>query len=100
MSTDALVRRVVHRYAKMRGGAPDLKTVIIGSNNVADWVQLPDGTKLLLGTISVLQFVSKLAPDRSLARRALDEFLKHGSTMLPVSMSAMEALFAPKRVRW
>ena len=100
MRQEALAQRVAVRFAKAKSGQRDYKTVVIGHDNVSDWVQLPDGTKLMLGTLSVLQFVSKLAPDRSLARRALDEFLKHGEAMLPVSLSAMEELFLPRRTRW
>ncbi len=77
-----------------------LQTVTISTDGRYDYVTLPDGQKLILGIVSVAKMVGACAPGRSVARRALDEFIEHGEAMLPIDMDAFEALVTPKRVRW
>lgn len=65
-----------------------------------DYVQLPDGTRQNLGTLSVLKFITKLVPSRMMARMALDRFNAVGETMVPVDLEQMAVLFVPRRARW
>lgn len=73
--------------------------VTVGTDGFTDWVQLPDGSKLSLGPVSVLKFVSKLATGRE-AQQALDGFLAEREAMLRVDETQMWELLAPRRRRW
>ncbi len=80
---------------------PHHKLVTIGTDGVSDWVQTPDGQKLMLGPISVLKFVTELGVGGSYgARKTLDEFLKDGTSMLTVDADRMAELLKPHRARW
>lgn len=72
----------------------------VGTDGFTDWVQLTNGTKLSLGSVSVLSFVTKLCPDGRKAKQALDGFLKDRSAMVQVDEDQMWALLAPRRARW
>jgi len=74
--------------------------VTVGTDGFTDWVQLPDGSKLSLGPVSVLNFISKLCPSGRKAKHALDVFLKGKPTMLPVDEDQMWAMLTPRRARW
>lgn len=76
------------------------KTVTISTDGQRDYVALPDGLKLMLGIVPMAKLVGTCAPSRTVARRALDEFLAHGQAVLPLDLDRMEPLFAPKRTRW
>lgn len=53
-----------------------------------------------MGPISMLHFVSTLAPSKRAARSALDAFLKEGTALLMVDPEQMDAIFTPKRRIW
>ena len=74
--------------------------VTLGTDGFTDWVQLPAGDRLNLGTISVLKLVASLAPSKRAARVALDAFLKEGEALVSVDEDRMWALFEPKRALW
>jgi len=77
-----------------------LTTVTIGTDGPTNYVQIPDGSRYNLGTLSVLKFVAALVSGRGLARQALDRFNAEGQAMIPIDLDAMEALFVPRRARW
>jgi hypothetical protein len=75
--------------------------VTLGTEGVTNWVRMPDGQKFNLGSVSVLNFVTKLALGGSReARSALDAFLKGKEVMLQVDEDKMWGLLVPHRVRW
>lgn len=75
--------------------------VTIGTDGYADWVQTPDGQKLMLGPISILKFVTELGVGGAYgARKTLDEFIKDGTSMLMVDQERMGQLLKPHRARW
>lgn len=74
--------------------------VSVGSDGYTNWVRLPNGQKLNLGTISVLSFVSKLGKDARSARQTLNSFLQDGEAVLHVNEEDMWDMLAPKRARW
>jgi hypothetical protein len=75
--------------------------VTVGTDGYADWVQLADGQKLMLGPISVLKFVTDLGVGGAYgARKTLDEYMKDGSSMLMVDADRMAELLKPHRARW
>jgi hypothetical protein len=75
--------------------------VTIGTDGYADWVQLADGQKLMLGPISVLKFVTELGVGGAYgARKTLDEYMKDGSSMFMVDPDRMAELLKPHRARW
>ena len=74
--------------------------VSIGTDGVTDWLKTPDGQKFNLGSLSVLQFITKLATSSGQARSALDRFLVDGEAMLSVNEDKMWALLTPHRARW
>jgi hypothetical protein len=65
-----------------------------------DYVTLPDGLKILVGQVGMAKLVSECARSAREARRALDEYLKHGEAMLALDLSRLEELTAPPKVRW
>ncbi len=80
---------------------PERVFVTIGTDGYADWVQLADGQKLMLGPISVLKFVTELGVGGSYgARQTLDEFVKDGTSMFTVDADRMAELLKPHRARW
>lgn len=76
------------------------KNVIISTDGLRDFVQLPEGVKLILGPISMAKLVATCVTNRAMARRALDEFLKHGEAMIAIDLDKFETLVQPKRARW
>lgn len=74
--------------------------ITFGTDDIRDWVHLPNGRMITLGSTSVLKFVAELAQDKRSARKALDRFLETKEAMLSVNLEALEKLLAPKRARW
>lgn len=74
--------------------------VTIATDGFRDFVELPDGRTLNLGSVSVLNFVTKLVSSSSLCKLALDSFLKEGRAVMQVEIEALENLLKPKRARW
>jgi hypothetical protein len=74
--------------------------VTVATDGSRDYVVLPDGQRRILGTISVLKFVTELTPHIRLARQILDQYLKHGEALLTVDLDRMDEMFTPKRARW
>lgn len=79
--------------------APQL-LVTLGTDGLTDWVRLPNGSKMSLGSISILKFVTKLAPTSRQAKQALQGFLAGQEVMVPVDETRMWELLAPRRTRW
>ena len=77
----------------------NLRAVIFSTDGQRDYAVTPDGQKHILGAVSVLKVISELVPG-AIARKALDEFNKNGSTMVPVDLDAMFKMLAPKRARF
>lgn len=76
------------------------KNVIISTDGLRDFVQLPEGVKLILGPISMAKLVATCVTNRAMARRALDEFLKRGEAMIAIDLDKFETLVQPRRARW
>lgn len=74
--------------------------VTVGSDGFTDWVQLPNGTKLSMGPVSVLNFVTKLCPSGRQAKLVLKGFLRDQTAMVAVDEDLMWAMLAPRRARW
>lgn len=74
--------------------------VTLGTDGTNNWVQIPTGEKLSLGTLSPLDFVSKLSSGPVEARRVLNAFNGAGSAVVGVDMDRMWVLFRPNRTRW
>lgn len=75
--------------------------VTLGTDGLSDWIQLPDGQKLMLGPISALKFVTEVGVGGANgARKTLDEFIKDGTSMLMVDEDRMAELLKPHRARW
>lgn len=71
--------------------------VTVGTENNLDWVQTPDGQKFTLGPVSVAKFLAALSSHTP--RKALDQFLMQGETMVSVDLDQMWELLKPVRVR-
>lgn len=78
---------------------PSRLLVTVGTDGVTDWVRLPDGQRLNLGSLSVASFVSKLTGGRS-AKAALDDFLAEGEALVNVDEEVMWELLTPRQARW
>ena len=75
--------------------------VTLGTDGLSDWIQLPDGQKLMLGPISALKFVTEVGVGGAAgARKTLDQYIKDGSSMLMVDEDRMAELLKPHRARW
>lgn len=74
--------------------------VTVSTDGFRDYVELPDGRVFNMGSVSVLKLVTQLVPSQTLARRALDAFLKDGHATIQVNIADLEVLLRPKRSRW
>ena len=74
--------------------------VTVATDGFRDYVDLPDGRRVNLGSVSVLKLVSSLVRGSYQCRRALDTFLKKKQAIIAVDLSALEDMLKPKRARW
>jgi acyl transferase domain-containing protein len=74
--------------------------VTVATDGFRDYVELPDGRTLNLGSVSVLKLVSTLVQSTKLCRSALDAFLSKGSAVVKVDIGRLEEILKPKRARW
>jgi len=74
--------------------------VTVATDGFRDYVELPDGRTLNLGSVSVLKLITSLVPSSSMCKRALDTFLKDGRTVIEGDLGKLEKILAPKRARW
>lgn len=75
-------------------------TVVIGTDGVVDYVQVPEGQRFTLGPVSVLRLITGLVPSQRIARQALDEFLSKKQVMVSVDLDQMWAMLPYKRSRY
>ena len=76
-----------------------VKTVGISTDGLRDFVTLPDGVKVIVSQVGMARLVAECSRDSMDARRALDEFVKHGEAMLPLDLDRLAELTAPPKVR-
>jgi hypothetical protein len=74
--------------------------ITVSTDGFRDYVDLPDGRQVNLGSVSVLKLVSSLVRGSHECRQALDTFLKKKQAVIAVDLSALEDLLKPKRARW
>lgn len=74
--------------------------VTVSTDGFRDYVDLPDGRQINLGSVSVLKLVTALVRGSYNCRRALDSFLKHKQAVISVDLVALQELLKPKRARW
>lgn len=74
--------------------------ITIATDGFRDYVDLPDGRQINLGSVSVLKLVTSLVRGSTTCRRALDTFLKKKVTTVAVDLQALESLLKPRRSRW
>lgn len=74
--------------------------VTVATDGFRDYVELPDGRSLNLGSVSVLKLISSLARDLRAARRALTTFLETDRAVFRANLIALENLLQPRRARW
>jgi hypothetical protein len=74
--------------------------VTVATDGFRDYVDLPDGRQVNLGSVSVLKLVSSLVRGSYECRRALDTFLKKRQVAIAVDLYALEDMLKPKRARW
>jgi hypothetical protein len=77
---------------------PSLVTVV--GDGFRNYVELPNGTQINLGAISVLKLVTSLVSRASMCRKILDSFLKNSYATLAVDLGALEKLVTVPRSRW
>lgn len=76
-----------------------MAVVTFGTDGFVDYVQMSDGQKFTLGSVSVLRLISSLVPLRSM-RTALDTFLADKQVMLSVDLDKMWDLLPFQRARY
>ena len=74
--------------------------VTLSTDGLRDYVGLPNGQKLILGTITVLKFITKLNLHSRLNRTLLDAFNEHGEVMVTVDLPSMYDLLGSSRSKW
>lgn len=79
---------------------PQQSLVTVATDGFRDYVDLPDGRRVNLGSVSVLKLVSSLVRGSYQCRSALDAFLKRKQAVIAVDLSALEDMLKPKRARW
>jgi hypothetical protein len=76
------------------------KLVTVATDGFRDYVSLPGGRQINLGSISVLKLVTSLVKGVNPCRRALNAFLKNRQVVISVDLEELEDLLKPKRSRW
>jgi hypothetical protein len=76
------------------------KLVTVATDGFRDYVSLPGGRQINLGSISVLKLVTSLVRGVNPCRRALNAFLKNRQVVISVDLEELEDLLKPKRSRW
>jgi hypothetical protein len=76
------------------------KTVSISTDGLRDFVTLPDGVKVMVGQVGMAKLVAECCRNGREARRALDEYLKHGEAMIALDLDRLAELTAPPKARW
>ena len=76
------------------------KLITVATDGFRDYVTLPNGREINLGSVSVLKLVSSLVRGVNRCRKALDAYLKNGQTIISVDLEELEGLLKPKRSRW
>ncbi len=76
------------------------KLVTVATDGFRNYVTLPDGREINLGSVSVLKLVASLVRGVNRCRKALDAYLKNGKTIISVDLQDLEELLKPKRSRW
>jgi hypothetical protein len=74
--------------------------VTVSTDGFRDYVELPDGRTLNLGSLSVLRLITTLVSSSGLCRSALDKFLNSGSTIVKVDVDRLVEMLKPRRSRW
>lgn len=74
--------------------------VTVSTDGLRDYVTLPDGQRLTLGTVSVLRFVTELTPHIRLARQIIEQFIKTGEALFTIDLDKMGDLLTSRRSRW
>jgi hypothetical protein len=74
--------------------------ITVATDGFRDYVNLPDGRQVNLGSVSVLKLVSSLVRGSYECRQALNTFLKKKQVVIAVDLFALEDLLKPKRARW
>jgi hypothetical protein len=72
----------------------------LGTDGFTNWVQTPDGCKFNLGPVSVLQFVSKIVPNKSAQKEVLNEFNKNGQALLSGDLDLVWEILKPRKSKW
>ena len=74
--------------------------VTIATDGFRDYVSLPNGDTINLGTTSVLKLITEVVPFSADIRKALDTFLAKGTVTLAADQSALLKVLRPKKSRW
>lgn len=77
-----------------------LTLVTIATDGFRDYVSLPNGDTINLGTTSVLKLITEVVPFSADIRKALDTFLAKGTVTLAADHSALLKVLRPKKSRW
>jgi hypothetical protein len=76
-----------------------IKTVGISTDGLRDYVTMPDGVKVIVSQVGMARLVAECSRDSRDARRALNEFLKYGESMIPLDLDRLAELTQPPKVR-
>lgn len=74
--------------------------VTIATDGFRDYVSLPNGDTINLGTTSVLKLITEVVPFSADIRKALDTFLAKGTVTLAADQSTLLKVLRPKKSRW
>lgn len=74
--------------------------ITVGTSGYADWIEMPDGRRFLLGPVSILDVVRKSAVKKHDVQRVLETVLQDGRAMYIADMDRLEPLFEVHRSRW
>lgn len=71
--------------------------VTLGSDDFTSWVTLPNGERLNLGSISMVNFIQRTSPNKAVAKRSLAALQRGGEVIVPVEEDLMWDVFSPAR---
>ena len=76
-----------------------LKAVTLGTDGVVDYVEMPDGVRYTLGTVSIYKLVRALVVGNRQQRRALEAVNKNGLTVVSLDADLLFEMLKPRKAR-
>lgn len=76
-----------------------LKAVTLGTDGLADYIELPDGVRYLLGSVSIYRLVRAFIPGVTQQKQVMNRVLKGGTAVVTLDTDRLFEFLRPRVVR-